>query len=238
MAVNRHQAVGAYRRWDPPSFDGRGSSAPEAAAPTDPAPARPAPSPAEAQAEQSPPIPEFEREHKIKLPTAEEIEAMFEQAREEGQAVGYEAGKAEARAEAERMAELVRNMDQALDRLGGEVAEEIVALAIAIAKQMVKHTLADHPATIAETVREALQQLPQSKVRIHVHPDDATLLREYQADQLEHGHHQLIEDDTITRGGCRLQAAGCEIDATLETRWRRILEGMGRTDDGWEGENA
>lgn len=238
MTVNRHQAVGAYRRWDPPSFDD--GSAP---APTDPDPAAPCvagsgQSPTQTPPEKPSPLPELQRDQKIKLPTAEQIEAMFEQAREEGNAVGYEAGKAEARIEAERLSELVRGMDEALDRLGGEVAEEIVALAIAIARQMVKHTLADHPATIAETVREALQQLPQSKVRIHVHPDDAALIREYHADQLEHGHHQLIEDDTMTRGGCRLQAAGCEIDATLETRWRRILEGMGRTDVGWEDEDA
>lgn len=238
MTVNRHQAVGAYRRWDPPSFDRGNTSAPPDPRSPAAAPTRPDPSTSEAKAEKPSPIPELQQEHKIKLPTAEEIEVMFEQAREEGQAVGYQTGKTAARAEAERLGELVHNMDQALDRLGGEVAEEIVALAIAIARQMVKHTLADHPATIAETVREALQQLPQSKVRIHVHPDDATLLREYHADQLEHGHHELIEDDTITRGGCRLQAAGCEIDAMLETRWRRILEGMGRTDDGWEGEDA
>lgn len=238
MTVTRHQAVGAYRRWDPPSFDGANTSTAADADSPATAATGPDPSATAAPPEKPSPLPELQLDPKIKLPTAEEIEAMFEQAREEGHAVGHEAGKAEARAEAERLSGLVRSMDEALDRLGSEVAEEIVALAIAIARQMVKHTLADHPATIAETVREALQQLPQSKVRIHVHPDDAALIREYHADQLEHGHHQLIEDDTITRGGCRLQAAGCEIDATLETRWRRILEGMGRTDAGWEGEDA
>lgn len=237
MSVARHQAVGAYRRWEPQSFD---ETAPEAEDPileTQPAstttvqPEPPVAAPA------PPPI---------ILPTAAEIEAMFEQGRSEGRAEGHaegfatghaeglKKGQEEARREATKLAGLVGAMDAALDAMGGDVAEEIVALAIELAHQMVRHTLADHPDAVVETVREALQQLPQNQVSIHLHPDDAHLVREHLGDTLEHGHHRLIEDDSISRGGCRLQAAGSQIDASMETRWKRTLESLGRSGANWE----
>lgn len=245
MSVTRHQAVGAYRRWEPQSFDEAAADAeklPDEAPATGTEPAQPHTAPAAvAQPE-------------IILPTAADIEAMFDRARAEGKtegkaegkaeghAEGFAAGRAEglkkgleeARREAARLAELVGAMDKALDGVDSDVAEEIVALAIELARQMVRHTLTDHPAAVAETVREALQQLPQNQLSIHLHPDDANLVREHLKDTLEHGHHRIVEDESMTRGGCRLQAASSEIDASIETRWKRTLESLGRSATHWE----
>ncbi len=255
MSVTRHQAVGAYQPWKPPAFDKQGQSGESAAdsgaaaahgdapAENDTAPAQPA----------------------IKLPTAEEIEEMFEQARhegygagheeghaagldegrkagfEEGRTAGFEAGQTaglvEVRAQttdiAARLTALVGTMDQAIDAMGQDIAEEIVTLAIELARQMIKHTLDEHPEAVTEIVRQALLLLPQAKVNIHLNPDDVALVHEYLGDQIEHGHHRLIDDETITRGGCKLEAANSEVDATMEIRWRRILEGLGRTGNEW-----
>lgn len=231
MSVTRHQAVGAYRLWRPPSFDDNGNKVEQPKEVAKPTPTPPA------SASQTPDLQsDGLLDPMIKLPTAEDIEAMYEQARTDGNATGYAEGKAKAKAEAAKLAALHASMNEALTQIDGEIADEIVALAIAVAKQVVKHTLADHPASIAETVREALQQLPQGKGRIHIHPDDAGLVREYLNDQLEHGHYELIEDDKIVRGGCRVESSGCQIDATLETRWHRVLQGLGRSDAGWEDE--
>ena len=223
MTITRHQATGAYQRWQPPAFD-----ADEPETPPDTAEASAAEHPLP-----EPPTPEPEPE--VHLPTADEIEGMFEQARRDGEKAGYDEGRkratieeAHARDEATHLAQLVKSMDDALDELGGEVANEIVELAIALARQMVGETLATRPEAVATTVREALQHVPQGKVRIHLHPDDIKLVREHLDDQLEAGHHHLIEDTTIQRGGCRLETAGSDIDATVETRWERVLTGIGR----------
>lgn len=221
MSVTRHQAVGAYQRWTPPSFDGD-----EAATPEEPPSAeQPPPTPAAAAAPEPASAPE---EPPVKLPTAEEIEAMYEQARADGEKAGFDEGMKKATAEAAQLTRLVRSMDTALDQLGGEVAEEIAALAIALARQMVGSTLEAKPEAVVDVVREALQQVPQGKVRIHLHPEDVKLVRTHLDDQLETGHHHLIEDAAVARGGCRLEAAGCDIDATLPTRWERVLTSIGR----------
>lgn len=43
---------------------------------------------------------------------------------------------------------------------------------------------------------------------------------------------RIHEDPHMTRGGCTVEAAGSQIDATLETRWRRIAERLGN-DTAW-----
>lgn len=237
MSISRHQATGAYRLWTPPDFDAPNEATPPAAETHEQTASADSPPPAEANPEpvvetpaettSEPPQPP---EPPVKLPTAEEIEAMFEQTRSEGYRVGQEEGLADAREEAARLTRVVTAMDESLDRLSTEVADEIVALAIALAERMVGDTIATRPETVAATVRTALQHAPpQGKIRIHLHPQDVQLVREHLGDQLEAGHHHLIEDDTVTRGGCHLKTANSDIDATLETRWRRVLESIGRT---------
>lgn len=220
MSVTRHQAVGAYQRWTPPSFDSNDEppaeeAVPEAVEPTATAAPEAAPEPVE------PPV---------KLPTAEEIENMYEQARSDGHKAGFDEGMKKAQAEAAQLTRLVRAMDTALDELGGDVAEEIATLAVALARELVGEALEARPEAVVTVVREALQHVPQGKVRIHLNPEDVKLIRTHLDDQLEAGHHHLIEDAAVARGGCRLEASGCDLDATLPTRWERVLAGIGRTE--------
>ena len=272
MSISRHQAVGAYRRWEPEDFDapaGAAGSAPAADgfASTDPAgaalnapspavhmPAAPAPSPAPPPArDAAPPPPAAEAAPALPpdfhLPTAEEIERMhdemrragFEEGRaaghaeglEAGRAEGYAEGRAQAEAEAARLAGLADSLDEALRELDGEIAEQLMALAIEMARRMVRLTLAEHPEAILETVRSALLQLPQGHAHIQLHPDDLALVREHLGEQLAHAGHRLQEDARLERGECRIDGQGAQVDATLETRWRRVLESIGHERARW-----
>lgn len=230
MSISRHQAVGAYRRWEPPAF-----GEPEEPQ-LQPPEAEPAPTaPPEPLVEAAPPLePPPAAQPEIQLPTAAEIEAMFDDARREGYETGFAEGAEFAREQANRLGGLADGLDTALKQLDREVADEVVALAIEVARQMVRRTLAENPEdALIDTVRAALNQLPQAQVRIHVHPDDVALIRSYLAEQPTHLHHQIIEDESVTLGGCRLQGSASEIDATVETRWRRILEGLGHRGTSW-----
>ena len=238
MSITRHQAVGAYRRWEPVDFD-----APERSPAPEPAPPPP-------MAEPSPPPlapePEPEPLAGLQLPTAEEIERMHEEARAaghaEGYAEGFEAGRAAGHAEgAEQVSEAVQhlmllagNLDEALTRLDQEVADELMALSIEIARQMVQHTLAERPEVILDTVRNALLQIPQGHAQIRLHPEDCELVRQSMGEQLGHAGHRLVEDAELLRGSCRIDSPGAQVDATLETRWRRVLESLGRDHARWQ----
>jgi hypothetical protein len=109
-----------------------------------------------------------------------------------------------------------------------------MALAIEMARRMVKLTLAEHPETILETVRSALLQLPQGHAQIQLHPDDLALVRELLGEQLAQAGHRLQENARLARGECRIDGQGAQVDATLETRWRRVLESIGHERARWE----
>ena len=99
---------------------------------------------------------------------------------------------------------------------------------------MVRNSLETHPESTAELIREALLQLPQAHALIHLHPEDVTMARDYLGEQLTHAGHRLIEDPSVSRGGVRIDAAGSQIDATVQTRWRRIMDNLGRNIH-WDG---
>ncbi|MDR0634995.1 MAG: flagellar assembly protein FliH [Azoarcus sp.] len=246
----RHQAVGAYRRWEPPKFDAPPPRPAEAGRPAPEAAARPG-TPDEEAAPALPPG--------LKLPTAADIERMHEEARrdgyeeglaegrdagyadgrqaglEEGRETGYREGRTSAEAEAARLREMIAQLDQAFTQLDAEVAEELMSLSIELARKVLQHTLAVEPEAVVSAVRAALQHLPESRGKIHMHPDDVALARKHLAEVLDQGGHLVLEDDSISRGGCRVEAAGAQIDATMETRWRRVLDSLGRQHAPWSG---
>lgn len=241
MSITRHQAVGAYRRWQPTDFDAP-DKPPGAGTPAAPAPVEP---PAAPQAEPEPePLPG------LQLPTVDDIERMHDEARaaghDEGYAAGFEAGHEAGHAEGaaqvaeavERLQQLADNLDQALSKLDQEVAEELMALSIEIARQMVQRTLAERPEVILDTIRAALTQIPQGHAQIRLHPDDLDLVKAHMGEQLGHAGHRLIEDTELMRGSCRIDSAGAQVDATLETRWRRVLETLGRERAEWQPADA
>lgn len=171
----------------------------------------------------------------LRLPTAAEIERIHQQAREEGYRQGREEGhqaglregQTKSLAEARRLAQAADKLDDALDRLGAVVADELLALAVEIAREVVRQELAARPEALLAVVREALAQLPHQHAVIYLNPDDASLLRAYVGDQLSHAGHRIVEDVRLIRGDCILEAGGTQIDATVATRWRRVLEGLG-----------
>lgn len=162
-----------------------------------------------------------------RLPTADDIERIHRDAHKQGYDAGYEEGTARARMEALRLHTLVEQMDAAFGALDQQVAEELLALALAIARQVVRQSIAARPTVILEVVREALAQLPHQHAALYLHPEDASLVRSYLGDQLAHLGHRILEEAGVARGGLRMEAGGSHLDASVETRWRRVIEGIG-----------
>lgn len=197
--------------------------------------------------------PQESAEPQIALPTAEEIERMYQEAQEQGHAQGLEQGRAEgytqglgegsqngyregqakAQAEAARFAALADRFGTALAQFDADVGEELLDLAIELARQIVRHEIHAHPESLIAVVREALEQIPHQHATLYLNPDDATLVKSYLSEHLSHFGHRILEDARLERGDCKVEAGGSTVDATVATRWRRILEGIG-LDDAWQ----
>lgn len=165
----------------------------------------------------------------VVLPTAAEIERMHIEAHQQGYAAGYEEGLALGRASAARIDGVMTTLDEALKVLDQQVAEQLLATAVEIANQMVRQALCIKPELLLPVVREAVSALHTASGHpaLFVNPDDAALIRTHLGDQLAHNNWRIIEDSSLTPGGCRVELAASEVDATMETRWRRVIEAIG-----------
>lgn len=156
-----------------------------------------------------------------------ELLRLREEARQEGHQAGYAAGQAAARAEASRLAKAATGLEQALTEFDQQVADELLALATEIARQVVREEITARPDIIVKLVHEALAELPHQHATIFLHPDDASLVRSYAGDTLAHAGHRVVEDARLAPGDCILESGSSQTNATLATRWRRVVETLG-----------
>lgn len=156
--------------------------------------------------------------------TAAEAEALRARAEAEGFEAGRQQGFAAGRRDVE---EAVTRLDGVLQTLGrpfadldSAVEQELVMLAFAIARQLVRRELKTDPSQIVGVVREALQALPVAArdVRVHLHPEDATLVRSHLPPVDGERAWSIVEDPLLTRGGARIATSSARVDARLETR--------------------
>lgn len=156
-----------------------------------------------------------------------ELLRLREEARQEGYQAGYGAGQAAAQAEARRLANAATSLEQALAEFDQQVADELLALATEIARQVVREEITARPDIIVKVVHQALAELPHQHATIFLHPDDASLLRSFAGDALAHAGHRIMEDTQLSPGDCILESGSSQTDATLSTRWRRVVETLG-----------
>ena len=211
----------AYQRWEVAAFD----EAEQAA--------RTAKTVAKAKPDPSPEIKPEEPSHPVVLPTASDIERMYTEAQEQGYAAGYEEGIAQARAEAAQIDAMLTSVQQSISELDQRIAEQLLATAVEIASQILRQSLQIKPDLLIPVVREAITTLHPHTGHpvLFAHNQDVMLIREHLGDQLAHNNWRIIEDNTVTPGGCRVEVGSSEVDATLETRWRRVIESIGINQD-------
>lgn len=233
----------AYQRWEIAAFDEAEREAQlRAAAPPPPPVEETAGSAAEDGGE-------LVEQPALQLPTAEEIERMHSEAYDSGYAAGHEAGyqagldsgrdegyaegAARGRDESERLAALMQELTQALTQSDQQLADQLLALAVELASQVLRHSLRVQPELILPVVREAIATLPahHGHPLLFLHPDDAALVRSHLGEQLNHNAWRVVEDPAITAGGCRIEIGASEVDATLQSRFRRVIDTIGASSD-------
>jgi flagellar assembly protein FliH len=172
----------------------------------------------------------------VPMPTVEELQRIQNQARDEGYRAGYEEGRGAARQEAERLGQAAARLDQALAELEQATAEELLQLALELARQVVRREIGAQPDAILDVVRDALAQLPHQNAAIFLNPEDAALVRSYLGETLAHVGHRVHEDPKLARGDCILEAGGSQVDGTVATRWKRVLESL-NLESAWQEED-
>jgi flagellar assembly protein FliH len=226
----------AFKRWEMTSFN---DERPDARA------QRPAAPPAPAPAEPEPYVPPAPA---IPMPTVEEIEAIREAARQEGyaegraeghaqgqaegHASGYQDGLAQGRLEAAHelthLQEIASTFGEAVTQADETISHDVLELALHLARNMVRTAFEVRPELIIPVVREAVDYLPtlQQPALLHLHPEDALIIRSSIGHELEKSGWRIVEDNGVARGGCRVDTASNQIDAQIASRWQRLTHAL------------
>jgi flagellar assembly protein FliH len=160
--------------------------------------------------------------------------------RDEAYRQGLIAGRQEAtqQTDAERAAlkRLTDTFQEMMQDFEQGLAKDVLSMSLELAKLIIREAVRVQPELVLTVVREAVSSLAgmDEQTAVHLHPADAALLREVGRDDptLAGLPWKIVEDSRIERGGCKLETASTEIDATLETRWRRVIAALGR-EDSW-----
>ncbi len=163
---------------------------------------------------------------------AEESKAIIEQA-------ARESAIFEARAEFEtevagRVSEIRQQLVETIDRLSALANEitrsaesELVELALQIAKKIVgREVAADREITVA-LVKASLGKLHNRSIaEVHLNPEDFAFVDEHRERLDFRGSLELVEDRSISVGGCLIHTETGDIDARIESQFDEIAHGL------------
>ncbi|HLS82570.1 MAG TPA: flagellar assembly protein FliH [Steroidobacter sp.] len=172
--------------------------------------------------------------------TVEELEEVERRAYAEAYAKGRQEGLAAAHKEMQKIIEQLTSQVARLDsvcaslalpleEMDEQVERELMQLAVTIARQLVRRELRADPAQVIAVVRETVGLLPAAArdVRVHLHPEDAAVVRERLASPVgSERAWSIVEDPVLTRGGCRVSTDTANIDARLETRLNAAISAL------------
>ncbi|WP_070886361.1 flagellar assembly protein FliH [Pseudomonas sp. D1-3] len=222
----RAKDLGSVDRWSLPSFDEHDESQAEV----------PAPEPV--AAEPTPVVQESEEValEDVKPLTLDELEAIRQDAYNEGFATGekdgFRAGQLKAKQEADAaLAGRVQALEQVMRHLFEPIAEQdqqlevaLVTLVGQVAREVIQRELSRDSSQIRQVLREALKLLPMGaeNIRIHLNPQDFELVKTLRDRHEE--NWRILEDDSLLPGGCRVESEHSRIDASVETRLSQALK--------------
>lgn len=171
--------------------------------------------------------------------TVQELEDVEKRAYEEAYAKGRAEGLASAekemrpqlqqlQARIERLDAIVGTLARPLQEMDAMVEDQLVQLALTVAKHLVRRELRIDPSQVIAIIRETVALLPASArdVRVHLHPEDAAVVREKLAAPTGERVWTIVEDPVLGRGGCRVTTDTAQIDARLETRIGTVVSAL------------
>ncbi|WP_339485863.1 flagellar assembly protein FliH [Pseudomonas sp. EL_65y_Pfl2_R95] len=220
--------INALDVWSLPSFDQHVEPAEDAVTASDQQPS--------AETANAPAESEDVTLEDLKPLTLDELEAIRQEAYNEGlltgERDGYHAGQLKAKQEADAaLASKLEGLERIMEQLFEPIAEQdqqieaaMIDLVSRITREVIQRELDRDSSQIRQVLREALKLLPigDDKVRIHLNPQDYDIIKTLRDRHEE--NWKILEDESLLPGGCRVECANSRIDATVETRISQALK--------------
>ena len=153
------------------------------------------------------------------------FEEGFNDGINKGTAQGFEESLGILKAKAAELNLLLEALSEPFKNFDTEVEQELIKIAISIATQVIYREIKLDPELILAAVRAAIKALPLSaqKINLHLHPADAELVRSsFEMDESS-STWTILEDASITRGGCKVDTDISHVDVSVEKRLSVVI---------------
>ena len=120
---------------------------------------------------------------------------------------------------------LLQFIARPLQDLDADVEKMLLDLTLTVGKQLARRELRIDPAQVIAIIRESLAELPAAarEIRVHLHPEDASIVRERLTAPANERAWTIVEDPTMSRAGCIVRTDHSQIDARLESRINTVI---------------
>jgi len=149
--------------------------------------------------------------------------------REEGMRAAIEKARGEHAGHGAQLERVLQELRARFAELESTGADALLDLALDVARQVVRREIEVQRDAVLPPLREAIAVVidQQAHPRVHLHPGDLDAIRaDLDADGAFKGC-RFIADAGVARGGCRVETHQGEVDASLATRWKRVLAALG-----------
>ncbi len=157
------------------------------------------------------------------------------QGTEEGRKSGHEAALTEIKPTLRQALDALTNAVNKIEASRNDIEaagiHEVVSLAIAIARRVTKRQAAIDPLVLTENIKEAMKLAVQAAdVNIVIHPSQRQTLSDELPRMKMHWpsvkHVELIEDESVGIGGCRIMTRHGEVNAAIDVQLDRVIAEM------------
>ncbi len=179
-------------------------------------------------------IDEEEKRSKEKERRIKELEAAKEESYQKGRLDAEHDGKLEIEKLKNEYASLmtmfqdaVRQLTDEREKIWQESESEIINLILSISKKIVGYEIDVNSINVVKhVVKEALFFAGEKKViAVRLSPDDLVKINALEPKIMDESI-KVVEDGSITSGGCIVETNFGRVDSQIETRWEEILKAV------------
>jgi flagellar assembly protein FliH len=151
----------------------------------------------------------------------------YEKGFAQGEKDGMELGRKRFEGAVNQLGSLLVEMENQREALYRKYEQDMVRTVLAIARKLIHHSLEAYEDVVRLNLQEASRHVFDSKkVVLHISPADyrylSSLPESLSAVAGEGGRVKVVENGSMTKGGCLLETSFGEIDATIESQLERV----------------
>ena len=154
--------------------------------------------------------------------SSQAVDSLVAKEKQRGYEQGYQEGVAKAQSEWQPkityLNELLLALESPLKEFDQEAQQKSVEICIAVAKQIIRRELSIDSGQIVAAIKQAIELIPKDgqQVNIYINPNDAVHVENMFAQNGDVNKYNVVQDPTITAGGCRASTDYSLVDLTIE----------------------